>query len=69
MKQTKKQSLVESLTNTAVGALINLGFSFLIFPVVGIASSGGQNAIVVAFFTIISIVRGFVIRRYFNKKG
>lgn len=67
--QTKKQSLRESITNTAVGALINLGFSFLLFPAVGIASSGGQNAVVVAFFTVVSIVRGYVIRRYFNKNA
>jgi predicted membrane protein len=68
MKQTKKQSLIESLTNTAVGFLISLAATFVIIPLVGYASTFSKNLIVTLFFTVVSIVRGYVIRRYFNKK-
>ncbi len=68
MKQTKKQSFVESLTNTAVGFLISLGSTFIIFPLVGFESSVTKNIIVTLFFTVVSILRGYFIRRYFNNK-
>ena len=66
--QTKKQSFIEAVSNTAIGFAISLVASFIIFPIVGIASSGKQNVVVVVFFTAISIIRGYVVRRYFNKK-
>ncbi|AOR29562.1 hypothetical protein FORMB_25450 [Formosa sp. Hel1_33_131] len=65
--QTKKQSLAEACINTAVGFLISFASTFLIFPLVGIASSAGKNIIITLFFTAISILRGYVIRRWFNK--
>lgn len=67
-KQTKKQSFIESITNTAVGFLISLAATFVIFPLVGYKTTVSKNIIVTLFFTAISILRGYVIRRYFNKK-
>jgi high-affinity Fe2+/Pb2+ permease len=66
--QTKKQSFIESLTNTFVGFAISFAATFLIFPLVGIQSSGAKNFVITLFFTVVSILRGYVIRRYFNKK-
>jgi len=66
--QTKKQSLIESLTNTAVGFSISLAATFAVFPLVGITTSGGQNVAVTLFFTAISIARGYVIRRWFTTR-
>lgn len=66
--QTKKQSLVEAITNTTVGFCISLLATFIIFPLVEIESTGTKNVIVTVFFTVISILRGYLIRRIFNKK-
>lgn len=66
--QSKRNSLIEAVTNTAIGFLISLSATFIIFPILDIESSGGKNVIVVLFFTAISIVRGYVLRRIFNKK-
>ncbi|WP_438710840.1 DUF7220 family protein [Aquimarina muelleri] len=66
--QTKKQSLIEACSNTVIGFLISFASTFLIFPLVGIASSAGKNIIITLFFTAISILRGYLIRRVFNKK-
>jgi hypothetical protein len=66
--QTKRQSIIESITNTAVGYGISLVSLFLIFPVLGIESSPQKNIAISAYFTVISILRGYVLRRFFNKK-
>lgn len=65
--QTKKQSFKEAVTNTAIGFVISYASTFLIFPLVGFESSGGKNLIITIYFTIISILRGYVVRRCFNK--
>jgi hypothetical protein len=66
--QSKKQSFTEAIINTAVGFGISWASTFLIFPLVGIASSPGKNLLITFYFTIISIARSYVLRRYFNKK-
>ncbi len=65
--QTKKQSFTEALSNTAVGFIISYISTFLIFPLVGFESSPSNNLIITIYFTIISIIRSYVIRRWFNK--
>ena len=67
LKQTKKQSVLETITNTAVGFAISLAATFFIFPVLNIESTGSKNVAVTIFFTVISLLRGYVIRRIFNK--
>lgn len=66
--QTKKQSLTEALTNTAVGFLISYASLFLIFPLVGIQSNPQTNILITLYFTAISIARSYILRRLFNKK-
>lgn len=66
MKQTRMQSLMETLANTGVGMvgswLITMAcLSFFTTPV-GIATS---TTILCTFW---SIGRGYVVRRYFNSK-
>lgn len=67
--QTKKKSLAEAVTNTAVGFGISLAATFIIFPLLGIESSAGKNVLITLFFTVISILRGYVLRRFFNRKS
>jgi hypothetical protein len=69
MMQTKKQSFIESLTNTAIGFTISFISTFGIFPLVGLHTSAQQNLLITVYFTLISILRGYVIRRWFNKKA
>ena len=66
--QTKKQSLIESLTNTFIGFAVSFASTFFIFPIMGMKTSVGSNFVITIYFTVISILRGYVIRRYFNKK-
>ena len=66
--QTKKFSLIESITNTAVGFLISLLVQLIIYPTLGIPVTLKQNIIITFVFTLVSILRGYVIRRIFNRK-
>tara|TARA_R100001369_G_C3286371_1_gene163044 strand:+ start:516 stop:731 length:216 start_codon:yes stop_codon:yes gene_type:complete len=66
--QTKKNSLIEAVTNTAVGFGISLVSIFIILPLLGIESTPTKNVTITVYFTVISIVRSYVLRRIFNKK-
>ena len=66
--QTKKQSLKESITNIVVGYFISLISQLIIFPLLNITVTMADNLLISAYFTLISLIRSYVIRRYFNRK-
>ena len=65
--QSKKRSLTESLTNVAVGMGVALASQYAIFPRFGIECTFGDHLAITFYFTIISIVRSYLLRRLFNK--
>ena len=67
--QTKKRSFIESLTNVAVGCGVALGSQYLIFPIFGITGvTFGEHLGITAWFTVISIARSYILRRWFTRK-
>jgi hypothetical protein len=66
--QTKLNSILESLSNTTIGLLTTFIFSPIIYNIVGMQYTYSQLGMVTILFTILSIVRGYIVRRYFNKK-
>lgn len=66
--QTRKQSLTESIVNVIIGYLIALLSQILIFPLFNIEVSLNDNLAIWLCFTIISLIRSYIIRRLFNKK-
>jgi len=67
MSQTQKQSIIESITNTVVGLLTSFIIQLIIYPVLNITVTIGENVIITAVFFMASIARGYLIRRIFNK--
>ncbi len=67
MNQSRIMSAVESATNVAIGYGVALLGQFIVFPLVGIEASIGQNLIIGAAFTAISLVRSYCVRRLFNR--
>lgn len=65
--QSKKQSFKESVVNVAVGYAVALISQLIVFPIVGVQSTFTQNIKISLYFTIISLIRSYLIRRYFNK--
>jgi len=66
MAQTKTGSLVEALANIAVGFSINWCANMAILPLFGFHVTGGQAFGIGLIFTAISLVRSYVLRRWFN---
>ena len=60
--------MVESLTNVAIGYGVALASQLLIFPFYDIDISLQDNIAIGVWFTLISLVRSYVIRRCFNKR-
>ena len=67
--QTRLQSFIESVTNIAVGYLVALASQLMVFPLFGIHIPLSTNLGIGAIFTVISLVRSYVIRRWFNRRA
>ena len=66
--QTKKQSLIESLTSTTIGIIIGIVLNLTILPIFGYPVSLSDSLWISVIFTVISIIRSYIIRRWFNSK-
>ena len=64
--QSKIESLIESIINTSLGFLVALITQILIYPLFDIEVSFGDQTLLALIFTAVSLVRGYVVRRYFN---
>lgn len=68
MNQSRLGSLIEALANIFIGFGINLGANMIVLPWFGFHVSASQAFGIGVVFTVISLVRGYFIRRYFNAK-
>lgn len=66
MSQSKLGSFAEAWLNVAVGFAINWTANMLVFPLFGFNITAGQAFLVGVIFTAISVVRSYVLRRWFN---
>lgn len=64
--QTKKQSLIESVVNILIGYFTAVFSQLLIFPLFDIVIPIQDNLLIGLYFTLISLARSYLIRRYFN---
>jgi hypothetical protein len=67
MSQSKKNSAIEVIVNVGSGYFVGILVQLLIFPLFGLNVSLVENAIITLIFTIASMIRGYYIRRLFNK--
>ena len=68
MQQTRLDSFIESLVNIFIGYGVALASQIIIFPFFGINVPLETNLWISSWFTVISLVRSYVIRRWFNSK-
>lgn len=67
MSQTKAGSVVESLANIVVGFGVNFCANMLILPLFGFQNlTLGKNFVIGMLYTVVSLVRSYVLRRWFN---
>jgi DNA polymerase III alpha subunit (gram-positive type) len=66
-KQSKIDSAMEVVTNTAIGfAFAIVGNQIILPAVLGIRLHAGSNVLIACGFTVISLIRQYLLRRWFN---
>ena len=68
MSQSRLSSAIEAVFNVLIGFGINFTANMLFFPLFGWHISASQNFALGAIYTVISLLRSYVIRRWFNAR-
>lgn len=68
MTQTRLGSLIEAAMNITIGYVVAILSQLVIFPLFGIHIRLSDNLLIGLWFTGISLVRSYVIRRWFNAR-
>lgn len=66
--QSRRASIVEAWLNIAIGFGINFAANLVFLPLVGVNVTMAQNLWLGAIYTSVSVVRSYVIRRWFNAR-
>lgn len=66
MSQSKRMSMVEAVVNTAIGLVVAMVATAAICKVYGIPMSWDNNFIITFWMTVLSVLRSYVLRRFFN---
>lgn len=64
--QSKKASLIESISNIIIGYLIAVLSQIIIFPYFDIHLTMDDQLHIAGWFTLVSIIRSYILRRAFN---
>jgi O-antigen/teichoic acid export membrane protein len=69
MNQTKLGSFIETMINIMIGFVINFVANLIILPLFGFESlTLATNFEIGLLYTVISVIRSYVIRRWFNAR-
>lgn len=66
MKQFRRMSFVEAISNVVVGYGVAVASQILVFPFFGIMIPVSDNLAIGGIFSLISIIRSYVLRRVFE---
>lgn len=66
MNQTRLESLVEVIINVVIGWIIGLITQLIVFPMYNIHVVFTDQLWISSVFTVVSIIRSYIIRRWFN---
>ena len=62
MRQSRLMSLVEGVVYVVVGLLVAVAMQLLVFPILGLHATLGQNVKLALVFTGVSIARSYALR-------
>lgn len=69
MSQSRFASSVEAATNTVVGFGISWAATLVVLPAFGSQVTPSSGFGITCVFAVLSYVRGYVLRRVFNRSG
>ena len=61
-------SFVEAVTNVVVGYVVAVVTQIVVLPLFGVRLAIGENLVIGGVFTLISLVRGYALRRFFETR-
>lgn len=64
--QSRRASLTEAVFNILIGYGVALVAQAVIFPLFGFNATFSQHALIGLLFTVVSLVRSYLLRRAFN---
>ena len=67
MTQSRTMSAAESVANVVIGYGIALITQVVVFDALQIPVSLGQNLWIGGIFTVVSLARSYLLRRFFNR--
>ena len=67
MTQSRMMSFVEATTNVVVGYVLAILTQLAVFPLFGIEAALSEHLAIGAAFVMISLVRGYILRRLFER--
>lgn len=67
MTQSRTHSMIEAVAGTAIGFAVSMAASFVVYPMHGHKFSPAEVTSITLIFTALSVVRGYIVRRVFNK--
>jgi len=65
--QSKRNSAFEAIANVAIGYLVSVAANIFVLPAFGYDVTVADSFAIGVAFTIISLLRSYVLRRVFNK--
>jgi hypothetical protein len=66
MTQSRKMSLIEAVTNVAVGYGLAVVTQIIVFPWFGLVAALGEHLTIGLAFVAVSLARGYLLRRLFE---
>ena len=66
--QTKLESFFEANTSTFIGFIVSYILSYTVLPLYGVEQLHSVSLQITMIYTVASIIRGYAVRRYFNKR-
>lgn len=67
MRQTRRMSLAEATANVVIGYGIAVATQVAVFPIFGIHVTLADDLAIGAAFTVVSLVRSYLLRRAFER--
>lgn len=65
--QSRRMSLIEAVSNVAIGYGVAVLAQIAVFPLFGLQVSMRDNLLIGALFTLVSVARSYVVRRLFER--
>lgn len=65
--QSRRMALAEATANVTIGFVFAIGVQAVVFAMVGLTVTLGENLFIGVAFTVASVIRSYVLRRLFER--